>query len=111
MTKKSQIGALFSAAIFLLTLLMQPIHQLSHLSNHDHSNHSHETSNSESVQHESVCFLCDFTIPPISDFSLNQFELSISKTETFSVVSFELNQIYISEVLGIKQLRAPPVFV
>ncbi len=109
MTKKSQIGALFSAAIFLLTLLMQPIHQLSHFSD-DHSDHSHETSNPESVQHNTLCSLCDFTLPLTTEFSINQFELEIPKSETFSVQSFEIIQIYTSEILGFKQLRAPPLF-
>ena len=110
MTKKSQIGALFSAAVFLLTLLMQPIHQLSHLSHDDHSDHSHENSHPESVQHETLCSLCDFTLPLTTEFSITQFELKILKSETFSVQSFEIIQIYTSEVLGFKQLRAPPVF-
>lgn len=113
MSIKRQIGAFFSATVFMLTLLMQPIHQLSHLSHHDHSdhsNHSHENSNSQSVQHETLCSFCDFTLPLTTDFSLTQFELNPPKSEFRSISSFELIEFYTSEVLGVKQLRAPPAF-
>lgn len=110
MSNKRKIGAFFSAILFLLTLVMQPVHQLSHFAHDKHSAHSHESSNPESVQHETLCSLCDFTLPLTTDFSLNQFELEIPKSETFSVPNFEITQIYTSEVLRFKQLRAPPVF-
>ncbi len=110
MSKKLQIGAFFLSAVFLLTLFMQPVHQLSHLSHYHHADHSHESSNPQSVQHETLCSLCDFTLPLTTDFSLTYFELNIPKSETFSVQYFELIQIFVSEVLGINQLRAPPVF-
>lgn len=107
---KRQIGAFFSATVFMLTLLMQPIHQLSHLTHHDHSDHAHENSNPQSVQHETLCSLCDFTLPFTTDFSLTSFELNPPKSELYAILSFGLIKIYTSEVVGIKQLRSPPVF-
>lgn len=109
MNLKEQIIKLCTATLFLLAILLQPVHQLEHIS-HEHS-HSHEKGISFENQHEPHCNLCDFIFSPTVEINIQELEIpssfelikSLDENNTFSIC--------IGGIKSFKQLRAPPYTV
>lgn len=106
MNFKEQIIKFSAAILFLLAILMQPVHQLEHLT-HNHA-HAHEAELSFINYHETHCNLCDFNFTPTLELKISNFEIpaefnSIELTQELTSINF-----YKSELNLHKQLRAPP---
>lgn len=106
MNLKKQITKLSVAILFLLVILLQPVHQLEHLT-HNHA-HAHEAELSFINYHEAHCNLCDFNFTPTLELKISNVEIpaefnSIELKQEFTSINF-----YKSRLNLHKQLRAPP---
>lgn len=106
MNFKEQIIKFSTAILFLLAILMQPVHQLEHLT-HNHA-HTDKAETSFINYHEAHCNLCDFNFTPTLELKISNVEIpaefdSIELKQEFTTSSF-----YKSELNFHKQLRAPP---
>lgn len=106
MNLKEQIIKFSTAILFLLAILMQPVHQLEHLT-HNHA-HTDKAEVSFINYHETHCNLCDFNFTPTLELKISNVEIpaefnSLELTQEFTSINF-----YKSELNFHKQLRAPP---
>ncbi len=97
-----------TAIVFLLAILVQPIHQLEHLSHLSENQHLPHADLSFQNHHETHCNLCDFTFFPQTEWAVNLFEIP------FDVDFVEKKNEAVHSGLNVfkfnshKQLRAPP---
>lgn len=108
MNFKEQITKFSTAILFLLAILLQPVHQLEHIS-HGHSHlDSHPSEVSFINYHETHCNLCDFNFTPTLELKIESVEIPL--TFNFSELNQEISisNFYKSELNFHKQLRAPP---
>lgn len=91
---------------FLLAILLQPIHQLDHLT-HNHA-HSEKAEISFINYHETHCNLCDFNFTPTLELKIETIEIPL----TFNCIELKqeisISNFYNSELNLHKKLRAPP---
>jgi len=114
MGKRLSILRILSANIFLLALLVQPVHQLQHLTQqieHKHEFHHYENcKHAGHVTENDHCKFCDFTFSPSDGFVVQHIEIPLSFTEIFKPQNVEVLQHFVSQYVVHKQLRAPPVY-
>lgn len=94
---------------FLLAILLQPIHQLEHLT-HNHG-HAHEAELSFINYHEAHCNLCDFNFTPTLELKIESVEIPLTFNFSELKQDISVTDFYNSEVNSYKQLRAPPYSV
>jgi len=113
MNKTLSILRFFTASIFLLSLLVQPVHQLEHLV--QQIDHKHEFHHYESCRHaghitdDNHCKFCDFTFSPSVEYTVQLLDVPLLFNGNFDSLNVEAPQHFISQYVVHKQLRAPPV--
>lgn len=108
MNFKEQVTKSTAAIIFLLAILLQPVHQLEHISHDKEHSHFMENGLSYESQHHPHCNLCDFIFSPTVQLSVHTIEIPLSFEW---IESLNENNQFNSYKIGIqsqKQLRAPP---
>ncbi|NLN32652.1 MAG: hypothetical protein GX159_03535 [Flavobacteriaceae bacterium] len=108
-SKARHIISLLASTFFLLAVFFQPIHQFTHNHLDQHEFHSDSSNDLAEIDHSKICFLCDFTLPVSTEFSILDFDLSIQDNPFYRKESFEYQSFFTSELKNNKQLRAPPI--
>lgn len=106
--KARHIISLFASAFFLLAVFLQPIHQFTHNHSEQQQTHSHSTNDLAKINHNKICFLCDFTLPASTEFCPLEIDLNIQDIPFFYEDAFEYISFFTTELKNKKQLRAPP---
>ncbi|SMC41851.1 hypothetical protein [Moheibacter sediminis] len=106
MSLREQITNSCSAILFLLAILLQPIHQLEHLT-HNHA-HTDKAEISFINYHEAHCNLCDFNFTPTLELKIETIEIPLVFSSSELKPEFTISSFYKSELNFHKQLRAPP---
>lgn len=109
MNFKEQIIKFSAAILFLLAILMQPVHQLEHLT-HNHT-HAHEAELSFINYHEAHCNLCDFNFTPTLELKIETIEIPSEFASIELKKESKISGFHTSEFKSHKQLRAPPYLI
>lgn len=112
MNVRVQIMKFGTAVLFLLAILLQPIHQLEHI-NHNESHIFEHESKVTTVQnhHEIHCNLCDFIFSPTIELTIHHLEIPFEFNFSEFKIESRIFSFYFSNYQFNKQLRAPPYFV
>jgi hypothetical protein len=98
-----------SAGIFLLMILMQPIHQIGHLLEHHEHDASEVQDNSLSLTSSEIpCELCDFNFAHPVEIEFQEFDFSITIKTVFSPILEKIPSKITSRNPGSFHLRGPP---
>jgi hypothetical protein len=98
-----------SAGIFLLMIMMQPIHQIGHLlEHHDHEAIEIQDNLLSIVSSDTHCEICDFNFAHPVEIEFQNFDLSIVVEEIFSSILQQIQTKSSSIHLGTLFLRGPP---
>lgn len=98
-----------SAGIFLLMILMQPIHQIGHLiEQHDHETIEIQDNLLSIVSSDTHCELCDFNFAHPVEIEFQEFDFSLASEEFFSLIIEQVQNKNSSLPLGTLFLRGPP---
>lgn len=108
MTLREQITKFSTAILFLLAILLQPVHQLEHIGHHHTDPDTTETGISFHSQHESHCNLCDFIFTPTLELKIVTVDIPLEFNSSELKQEFTDANFYKSELNFHKQLRAPP---
>ena|SRR5690606_27070780 len=106
MNPGKQITKFSAAILFLLAILLQPVHQLEHLT-HNHP-HVEEGKTAFINFHETHCNLCDFNFTPTLELEITNLEIPVKFDFIELKQEFSRSNYYHSELNSHKQLRAPP---
>lgn len=111
MSLQEQITKFSAAILFLLAILMQPVHQLEHIA-HGHSYAEDiQTGTSFHNSHETHCNLCDFNFTPTLVLTINSIEIPVEFISIELKKESKISGFFTNEFQSNKQLRAPPCFV
>lgn len=97
-----------STLLFLVLVMMQPIHQLGHLADH-HGHDCHKKSHSElRFSVENQCDLCDFHFANPTEISFQDFDFEVPTKEFHLEISSIFPTPISTENFGAFFLRGPP---
>lgn len=109
-TRFQHIGSYLLSTVFLLTLLLQSIHQIEHVCESSHSSQNQEDYHFEPVK-KNHCEICDFIFSPAPELAITNFEFIQIQSEIISTYATFVQLFHSNKPLTHKQLRAPPFIV
>lgn len=102
----------FSVAIFfLLAILSQSFHQISHVTHHENEHEISHTQNKPHLESFEYCQLCDFIISPTPEIPHSTIEFSHNFELNLETEFYWINLLFQLDTQNQKQLRAPPTLI